>query len=85
MFLDFTVLKIKISLECSFKVFKCHSIADMNEISIIKHVNGHSYIFFILLNLQYFDLTCSGLRQIQMIVTDEDVADEDVALTRYQY
>ena len=33
--------------------------------------------FFILLNLQYFDLTCSGLRQIQMIVTDEDVADED--------
>ena len=41
--------------------------------------------FFILLNLQYFDLTCSGLRQIQMIVTDEDVADEDVALTRYQY
>ena len=58
----------------------------MNEISIIKHVNGHSYIFyFILLNLQYFDLTCSGLRQIQIIVTDEDVADEDVALTRYQY
>ena len=44
----------------------------MNEISIIKHVNGHSYIFilfyFILLKLQYFDLTCSGLRQIQMIV-----------------
>ena len=43
------------------------------------------YIFLFLLNLQYFDLTCSGLRQIQMIVTDEDVADEDVALTRYQY
>ena len=33
---------------CVFKVFKCHSIADMNEISIIKHVNGHSYNFILL-------------------------------------
>ena len=33
--------------EYIIKVFKCHSIADMNEISIIKHVNGHSYIFIL--------------------------------------
>ena len=45
----------------------------MNEISIIKHVNGHSYIYFIKFQ-QYFDLTCSGLRQVQMNVTDEDIA-----------
>ena len=45
----------------------------MNEISIIKHVNEHSYIYCIKF-LQYFDLTSSGLYQEQMNVTDEDVA-----------
>ena len=32
------------------------------------------HIFIFVKFLQYFDLTCSGLRQVQMTVTDEDVA-----------